>query len=574
MYVSPLVPFMKWIFREYNEDKVERFSKELGVHSAIARVLIARGIKSLKDANVFLSPNLADISNPFEIPDMNKGVSRIESAIKNGESIAIFGDYDVDGVSSVALLSIFFDELGVGYKQYLPNRMMGYGLNKDAVKKIYESGIRLIITVDNGTCSNEEIDYANSLGMDVIVTDHHSICDSGLPHAKAVINPKMLAKDHPLYNLCGCGVVFMLTMAMRKKLRDSKFFKADEPNLKQHLDLVALATVADVVSLLGINRILVSHGMRELKNTSKVGIGALMSVSSVKSDDIDANSIGFRLAPRINAAGRLGDAESALKLLICRNDAEAKSLAEHLDIANRERKNIEQKMLRDMREKLNDYDLSNGAGAVIMGSKGWHIGVIGIAASKISDETNLPTIIISNDTIPSRGSARSARGINLMDALSRCGENLVSYGGHPAAAGIAVKEENIDAFRIKFEEICADMMPDYRDRILKIDSSINLGDIGNDFVEKISSFAPFGEGNPTPLFSSQGKIMDKRIVGKNHLKLILSENGLRFDAIAFGMGDAPVEVGDFASIAFTPEFNVWNGNKKIQLKIKDLNSVD
>ncbi|MBT3182352.1 MAG: single-stranded-DNA-specific exonuclease RecJ [Deltaproteobacteria bacterium] len=560
----------EWIIKEHNVQAAAKLAETLGIHSITANLLIDRGIDSSEEAEKFLYPKLSDLPDPDSFPDMQRAVSRIAKAIKEKENIAIFGDYDVDGITGSALLKSFFNEIEVDPIVILPNRFEGYGLSEKNIRVLKEKSVDLLITVDNGIRANEAIDLANDLGMEVVLTDHHELGKT-LPNAHSIINPHRLPKDSLYRDLSGCGVAFILLIALRKYLREDKTFDLKEPNLKQHLDLVALGTIADIVPLIGVNRTLAKFGIAEIANSSKPGIQELMSVCGTKPSEVTPTTIAFRLAPRINAAGRIGNPNLALELMLAKNHEEARVIASELDMANRKRQNIEQRIMKEATDQIQcDLSIDEKYG-LVLDAKDWHLGVIGITAAKVSERNFKPTVIISRDSDPARGSARSLEGLNLMDALSRCSDLLQGYGGHAMAAGITIAHDKIDDFHRRFNEACSELILTKVTKKIEVDALISIDEINNQLIDEISILEPFGEGNPEPKFAvMDATIFDHRIVGDNHLKLSVGDSSRRFDTIGFNMGNAVEQSTQNVSLVFIPQYNTWNGNTSIQLKIKDI----
>jgi single-stranded-DNA-specific exonuclease len=563
-----------WTVATIDEQAARSLARALDLNPITTRILINRGIDSPEAARRYLSPGLSDIPDPFLLPDMEAAVDRILAAMKSGEKIAIFGDYDVDGIAGTALLALFLKELGQDPITMLPNRAgEGYGLSRGAVEMLHEMGAGLIITVDNGTRAVAEIAYARKKGIDVIVTDHHAL-DGPKPNASALVNPHFLDQNSPCRQLAGCGVAFMLTLALRRRIREQGNLPDPEPNLRQHLDLVALGTVADIVSLTGTNRTLVRHGLVEIGRSAKPGIRRLLEVSGTSTQDIGPGAVAFRLAPRINAAGRIGDAHAALNLLTCSDTELALQIAQQLDRSNRQRQRQEERILIDVDSQLQkDQALATRAG-IVMYAKNWHVGVLGIVASKITERLGRPAVVISLDTTPARGSARSAGGIDLLKALSQCQELLVRYGGHDMAAGLSIDAHHIETFAGRFDQACSRLTPTRKPRGLAIDAMVDPADITDRLAQEISCCQPFGIGNPEPILAmADMNIYDRRIVGQNHLKLKVGNQGQVFDAIGFGFGDKLSPDATRISLAFVPQLKSWRGVTSIQLKIRDLKSA-
>lgn len=549
----------KWFFFPPDLDGQARLSGATGIHKAISQVLINRGVGTPEAALSFLNPDLSNISDPFTLPDMSQAVDRIKKAINNKEKIAIYGDYDVDGLTSTALLLYTLREFGTEPITFIPNRLKdGYGVHKSAIEKLKAQGASLIITVDCGTKSFEEILFARKLGMDVIVTDHHEAGED--KYNWPVVNPKRPQFNYPDKELAGCAIAFFLASALKKKLASD------------HLDLVALGTVADVVPLKGLNRVFTKFGLKQILTSTKPGIKSLTEVCGLKNEGLKTVHIAFRLAPRINAAGRLGEAEASLALLMTKNGERALELARQLDKYNSERQSLERGMLNEALEIIKCGNLQNNS-SIVVSSEGWHPGVIGIVASKISEEYLKPSIVISVLDGVGKGSARSVEGLNIVEALEMSSGYLNHFGGHAQAAGLTLDSSNIESFRSEIESVCQQLLPKPKEAILNIDAIIDPKEITIKLAQEIELLEPFGEGNPEPVFSAGGFLVSEtRIVGSNHLKMRLSYPGIpyKFDAIGFGMGHRKPEIGQTVSLAFTPQVNIWNGLSSLQLKLEDI----
>ncbi len=560
----------KWNIKRPDGEKVSRLASSLGLTNLVSSILVSRGIDSAEAAETFLHPDLASLPDPFVMNGMEAAVSRISSAIENREKIGVFGDYDVDGVTGAALLTNFFRESGIEALTILPNRSEGYGLLKSHVQKFKEAGTELLITVDNGIRAVEEAELTGRLGIDLIITDHHEIGES-VPKACAILNPHIDGTGSPFTNLCGCGVAFMLLLALRKHMRDHSLFRSGQPNLKKYLDLVALGTVADVVPLTGTNRTLVKYGLQEITRAPRPGIAALLDISATSRNDVSPGSIGFRLAPRLNAAGRIGDAMKALEILTTEDEVRAASLAVELDAANRARQSMEKDILDEIESATNADPAIISGDVAVLDSDRWHVGVIGIIATRIAEKFGVPAFIISTSSEPARGSARSVEGINLVDMLSRCSDDLLGYGGHPMAAGITIKKEDISKFKNRISGICSEAMSNRLQSEISIDAVADPSEISKRLIEELDLLKPFGCGNPEPVLKLENaSIVTRRIVGVNHLKMLLKTPAGNFDSIGFELGEMLPQEAKNISLAFVPRLNDWNGTLNLQLKIRDL----
>ncbi|MFH1830487.1 MAG: single-stranded-DNA-specific exonuclease RecJ [Pseudomonadota bacterium] len=558
-----------WYLRECDKKIVEELSRSLSITKTTARVLANRGISDPENAFKYLNPNLSDIPDPFTLPDMKIAVGRIALALNKDERIGIFGDYDVDGVTATALLASFLSSLG--HKPYvlLPDRLeRGYGLNCDAIDKFKGQGVGLIITVDNGIRATEAVARAREFGMDVIVTDHHMPEDK-LPKAFALVDPKLMKDENGLEDLSGCGVAFMLALALRRHLRDAGALKGQEPNLKEELDIVALGTIADIMPLTGTNRIFTAFGLLEIARAQRLGIRALMSVSGTALGSISPGMVAFRLAPRINAAGRIGTAYRALDLLLTDDEGKAFAIALELDKANRKRQSLEEKALSQAHSMLKSAPgIMDG---IVVHGDDWHVGIIGIVAAKLAEIYERPAVVITRSTNPPRGSARTGGNIDLLKALAPCSDILLQYGGHTQAAGLSIEASNIPVFEKSFSQACKELGDGTTLRHLKIDSYVKPSEIAPELMDELERCAPFGIGNPEPVLAFESvQIVDMKTVGNGHVKLRVLSGGISFDAIGFNMADKFQGASSNMSIAFTPQYNTWNGRTTIQLKVRDI----
>jgi single-stranded-DNA-specific exonuclease len=566
-------PAKRWIEAKVDGDAATRLAETLKLHPIAARVLAARGLAEPADAERFLAAKLADLPDPFTMKGMDAAVARIVRALEKGERIACYGDYDVDGVTSTVLLTGFLRAAGADVVTYTPHRLVeGYGLNTGAVGKLAERGVGLLVTLDCGITSVEEVRAAAALGVDTVVVDHHTV-PVELPAASAILNPHQPGCAYPSKELAAVGVTFALVMALRKRLRESGRFgeKCPEPNLKDALDLVALGTIADVVPLVGANRILVRWGLEELARTKRPGLRALKRVAGVADGvAVSAGQVGFRLAPRINAAGRLDDAGRGVRLLLSDDPAAAQALAEELDRENAARQEIERGILD---EALTDAAARVAAGArgLVLARDGWHPGVVGIVASRVAERFHRPAVLvgIAEDGV-GKGSGRSIEGFHLYDALAACAEHLTRFGGHKHAAGVTIERAAVDGFRAAFERHANERISD--DDLVprcKIDGWVAEGEVSDRAAEALQHLGPFGAGHPEPVFALRGGAAKARTVGAGgqHLKLAL---GRGLDAIGFGMGERLGDCGGPLEAAFTIGFDEWDGTRRLQLRLRDL----
>jgi single-stranded-DNA-specific exonuclease len=562
---------LKWVVApEPDPDLLQDISSKVGLDRTVTKILFNRQIDSVETIRQFLQPSLSDLADPYTMFGMDKAVIRILEALQSNEKIMVYGDYDVDGITAASLLYLILNKLGAQVNYYLPNRLVeGYGLSVDGIKEAVAKGVTLIISVDTGVTAVEEVKYAASLGIECIITDHHEPGEI-LPEPVALVNPKQKNCTYAGGELSGVGVAFKLAQALYQRLQQ------DQSELEEHLDLVALGTAADIVPLVGENRILTKFGIKQISRTTKPGLKSLCFVSGLMGKDIGTGQVVFILAPRINAVGRLGDAEMAIRLLTTKDEKVATEIARKLDKENQRRKNIDEKTLGEALEQIRGLvDVENDK-AIILASEGWHQGVIGIVASRLVEKYHLPTIMIAIDGGEGKGSARSIPGFHLCDALKECEDLLLRYGGHKYAAGLTILPENIDAFRIRMKQVSQRLLTD-EDLVAKlfIDSEIELSKIDNSFLDVLETFAPFGPQNMRPVFLTRNcEILGQPYcVGKNHLKLKVRKGDSVFDVIGFGFGDWVRQLsgrGSLVDLAYVIEYNSWNEHTRIQLRLKDL----
>ena len=537
----------------------------------ISQLLINRGIHDIDTIKAFLNSDLSELYNPFLMEGMHEAVSRIKKALDKKEKILIHGDYDVDGVTATALLFFTLKELGAEPVYFIPDRLTeGYGLGSSGVEEAVRIKANLVITVDCGISSHEEVDALNKNGIDVIVTDHHEP-PKILPRAYAIINPHQKACAYPDKNLSGVSISFKLCQALSSELNNISFWK--------HLDLVALGTISDVSPILGENRILVKEGLKLLKNMgSNKGIKALIEVSGIKKDRIGTFEIGFILGPRINAAGRLGSAGTAVELLLTDDDEKAKEFAKKLNEANQERQKIEKNTLKEAISKIERDINFKDHKVIVLHNEDWHTGVMGIVASRISDKFNRPAILISTKDGMGRGSGRSIENFHLFEALTSCEEFLKEYGGHQYACGLTILEENLPGFIKLINELAVNVMT-AEDLIqsLLVDMDIELNLLDYKTVDDITKLEPFGEGNSEPIFCSRNLrlIQPLKVLKGEHIKFQVTDGKKNFEAIGFGMAkDSDIELtlrnSTSFDMAYTVSFNNWQGVNTIQLKIEDI----
>lgn len=537
---------------------------------------------SLESLKRFLNPSLKDLPDPFSLPDMEIGADRLAEAIVEKHSIAIYGDYDVDGTVGASVLYLFLKSLGLEARVYQPDRHReGYGINGKAIETLAAEGVQLLIAVDCGITSVKEVELANSLGMDVMICDHHEPKEI-LPPALAVIDHKRADYDGPIQSLSGAGVAFYLAMATRSVLRDIEFFEEQkEPDLRELLDLVALATVADMVPLVDENRILLKAGLDKLKRSPNLGLRELLAVAKVEPKDVTTYHFGFVIGPRINAAGRLGSANAAFELLTATDPKRARELAESLNAVNFERMDLQAQIAAEAVAQAQALVQANPmVPALVVASDEWNEGVIGIVASRLVEKFQRPAAVITfaTHTGKGKGSLRSFGGIDLMSCLDASAEHLIAYGGHKAAAGLSLESGRLEGFRESFEASVAQATetilggPGLLTKETKVDCEVSDTDITEESVKILEKLAPFGMGNPEPnVISSGWKVSGVRTLKERHLKLQLQSNGTMIEGFwANGVDSFRGEVGSEVELAVFPQINTFRDVSKIELKIKDV----
>lgn len=561
-----------WQIPALDPHEVKKLSTALKVSEILSRLLINRGFDTVDKAHTFLEHDIDQVHNPFLFQDMEKTCEKIFRTISNQEKICIYGDYDVDGTTATSLLLLFFEELGVKTDYYIPNRLKeGYSLNKKAVEFLAKQKTKLIITVDNGIMAHEGILFANSLGMNVIVTDHHQVGET-LPEAYAVVNPQRQDCTYPFKGICGAGVAFKLMLALRQILRKKNYFQnRKEPNLKHYLDLLAIPTVCDVVPLVGENRFFVKEGLKHLEYTKRPGLKALLQIAKVKYP-IDAYDLGFRIGPRLNACGRLKDASLGVQLLTGEIEGTVWPIAKKLDELNQERRALEKQISEKVISKIAENFSKESKYSLVIYEEKAHLGVVGLVASRLVEEFHRPSFMLcKTEHGLVKGSGRSIPKVNLVKALKDCENVLLNFGGHEAAAGVTLEEKNIDVFKEKFETaIAKQISPQDFIKITKVDTELLLNDIHFSLLQELERLEPHGMKNPKPLFVGKNfHINHKRVVGNDHLKLQFTNQKTTVDAIAFGKAKDLEKLPDQTDLLFSLELNRFNGKETPQIVVKE-----
>ncbi|WP_333654344.1 single-stranded-DNA-specific exonuclease RecJ [Dissulfurispira sp.] len=573
----------KWLVSRTNPEYVDYVSRIASVSPAFAQVLINRGIKTPDHLYAFLNPAIDRLSDPFELPHIKIAIDRIREAKRNGERVLVHGDYDADGVTATAIMVEGLKKIGIDVHYFIPNRIAhGYGFGSAGIEKAKEVDSKLIITVDCGITSFDAVSTANSLGIDVIITDHHepakkaigngqeAIGEYELPDALAIINPKLLNSSlvtHHLSLLSGAGVAFKFVTAL---------FENNIDDVYELLDLAAIGTAADVVPVIGDNRIILKEGIKLVQSGERVGIRALKDASGIRSDFFKTSFLHYILIPRINAAGRMSDANDVVRLLTTKSEAEAGELSKWLHDLNSKRQEVEESVYNEALEMLQKFEIRNSkfkiGGAIVLASEGWHHGVVGIVASRIAEQYYRPTFILSIENGVAKGSARSIPPFDIHNGLTLCKDILKRFGGHKQAAGLSLLSGDIEKFRTMISDVVTNTLSeDDFVPFLHIDAAVNMSDISIGLIDEIARLEPFGYGNDEPLFGARGlEVIQPRIVGNNHLKMHLRQNGRRIDSIGFDFGGLLNTVEDNALIdaVFLPIINEWDGGRYLQLNLK------
>ncbi|HKY64410.1 MAG TPA: single-stranded-DNA-specific exonuclease RecJ [bacterium] len=561
----------RWLLKPFDSALARALEERHGYSPLLARLLAQRGIEAGEPAERFLQPSLAHLPDPGLLSGMETAVRRLVAAVRDREKIVIYGDYDVDGTTSTALLIDFFEDLGAVAEYYIPHRVReGYSLNAEALRKIRAGGAKVVITVDNGISAQREAELARELGLDLIVTDHHDVPPE-LPRAFALINPKLPGDAFPGKELAGVGVAFYLLVALRKALREAGLLGDREPNLRKSLDLVAIGTIADMAPLTGINRILVKEGLKVLERSGRPGLKALKDVAGVDGP-VAADQVAFRLGPRINAVGRLDDAAFGVKLLLSRRDEEARELARRLDQANAERQELEERIVEQACARVEAEALTGQRRSLVLFQEDWHPGVIGIVASRLVERYHLPAIVLTRDGDSCKGSARSIRGLNLVEGLRSCSTHLSKFGGHFYAAGLTLPRERLEAFVADFDrEVRQRVAEEDFAPSLRVDVESGLDSIEASLLDDLARLEPFGFGNPEPVLLLRGlEVQESRIVGERHLRLRVKSGRRSLGAIGFRLAEKRPALSTQLDLACVPGWNEWNGSKNIQLRVLDL----
>ena len=541
---------------EQTENKIKELEEREKINKLLATILVNRNMTDPEQLKVFLHPTRKDFHDPYLMPDMRKAVNRIKHAIETQEKVIIYGDYDADGITSITVLKSFLEANNLHVNYYIPNRLEeGYGLNKPAVKKIADEQYKLMITVDCGISAIEEIKYANELGLETIVTDHHEVAEE-LPKALAVVDAKRKDNQYPCRDLAGVGVVFKLIQALSIELN------LPEEEYLKYLDIVCVGTISDIVPLRDENRVIAKLGLMLVNQTKNMGLRSLLISSGYKT--IDSGAISFGVAPRINACGRMGHAEKALKLFLSKDINEVNKLTAELNEYNRIRQETEKSIYEEALNLIQKEHIEE-KNTIVVAGEGWHHGVIGIVASKITELYFKPSILLCYEDDLAKGSGRSIPGFDLHEALMKCTDTIERFGGHSMAIGITLKKDMVEKFSQKVEQIVP---------VIYIDSKIELNEINKQMVESLKQLEPFGEGNKMPIFAIKNLKIDsiRALSEGKHLKLTLRENNTIINAIGFNMGNLADDyrIGDKIDVVGVLEINHFNGVDMLQINLKDI----
>lgn len=563
----------RWIIKHADPAVVERHAEQLGISPLLARLLALRGLTEVPAAKSYLSSSLrTDLPSPLLMKDMETAVDRIVHALQKQELICIWGDYDVDGTTGTAVLVSFLREIGTEPVYHIPHRIdEGYGLNIDGLRRLRESGVNLVVTVDCGISNSQEIDAATAVGLDVVIVDHHQPPEV-LPSAVAVINPHRQDCPFPDKELCAAGLAFYLVIALRARLREAGWFKSSpHPDVRRYLDIVTLGTIADMVPLQGVNRTLIRRGLQELGGSTRPGVLALKQVAQIRTGDVSAGQVGFQLGPRINAAGRVDYGIKVVELLTTHSSDVALRIARELDEHNRERRAIEAEVLAQALAMAKArFDGADPCSIVLSGEQ-WHPGVLGIVASRLVERFYRPTVVIGFEGGQGKGSARSICGFHMVEAFRRCADHLEKFGGHEYAGGLSIRREKMEEFAQAFEAVARETLaPSALRPRLEVDAQLNFREIGMALLRDVECLKPFGIGNPEPVFMTQAVEVCERKLFSAGVRFRLRQEKRVIGGVAFGAGeDFPGAPGTQVDVAYRLSENRWNGTSSIDLKIVD-----
>ena len=563
----------RWVLREADESVVSLLSEQLKIPPLVARILALRGLNDPDSARRYLSSSLrSDLPSPFLMAGMEQAAGRLVRALERKELICVWGDYDVDGTTGTAALVSFLREVGGEVIYYIPHRIdEGYGLNPEGLKQLSSQGVRLVVSVDCGISNYEEVELAHNMGIDVVIVDHHEL-PPNLPPAFAITNPHRPDCSFPDKGLSGAGLAFYLIIGLRAKLREAGWFGASEsPDIRRYLDIVTLGTIADMVPLTGVNRVLARRGLTELGGSTRPGVVALKQVARLPPGEISAGQVGFQLGPRINAAGRMDAGLKVVEMLTTESHEVALRIAQELDEHNRERQAMEAQVLEEALSQVDADPLLKERYSIVLGREGWHPGVLGIVASRIVERFHRPTVVIAFSQGAGKGSARSIRGFHMVEGLRCCADFLEKFGGHEYAGGLSIKQEKFPSFLTRFEEIARDSLaPEDLIPVLEVDAELEFSEIGLSLIRHIETLKPFGIGNPEPLFVTKAVEVSERRDFSGGSRLRLRQGGKSLGAVVFRLEkDFPASPGANIDLVYRITENEWNGSSAVELRIID-----
>lgn len=549
-----------WNVKKYDNDKINELMQKYNISEMLAKLIISREIE---DVDMFLNGTLDDLKDPYRMKDMDKFVKRVEEAIDKNEKICIYGDYDVDGITSITIMYKFLTSIGANVMYYLPDRLLeGYGLNKKALDSIKEEGAKLVITVDCGITAIDEVNYAKSIELDMCITDHHE-CAEVLPDAICIVNPKQ-KDDNTFSMLAGVGVAFKCITALAKK------YNLSYDSYIKYLDIVALGTISDIVPLVDENRIISKYGLEMMNDTKNVGLKALLNIINFKT--VDSTMVSFGMAPRINACGRMGNARIAVELLLEKDKEKADNLAIELNNQNTKRQQVEKKIFQAA-EKMIQKDHLDLKNSIVLYNENWHNGVIGIVASRLVNIYYKPVILLTKENGVIRGSGRCPIDFSLYDTLTKCKDQLIQFGGHELAAGLSIEENKIEEFTSKFEEVVTESIVGEPKQIIPVDEKIDYRDLNIQLLKDINTLRPYGQSNKEPVFMYKGlKVNSIRTIKEDkHLKLTLRDDKYQIEALAFSQGNRRDELrlGDKIDVLCNVDVNTYTTPRTIQLVLQD-----
>jgi single-stranded-DNA-specific exonuclease len=565
-----------WNLKNPEKEIVQLLSSELKISEFLSAFLVNRNISNLEDADIFLKPTLDKLPNPFLLKDMEKSTSRIIQSIESGEKIIIYGDFDCDGVTSTTILFSFLKAVDANVEFYIPERIEeGYGINLNSIKSLADKGAKLIVTTDCGISESELVERCKDLNLDFIITDHHTVPEIK-PNSFSIVNPKQEDCEYPFKEICAAGVVFNFIMALRHKLRDEGYFEfIQEPNLARYLDLVAIGTIADSMPILGVNRIFVQNGLKEITKTERIGLLAMLKNEK---EIYTTRDVSFEIAPKINATGRVGKASNAVKLLIEDDETKIDSLLGIIEQDNKKRRLIQDQVSLEAMVQAESIIKENPEiNSLVLYAENWHPGVIGIVASKIVDRFKRPCAVLSIKDEVAKGSLRTSNNINLFEVLKDCKSSLIQFGGHAGAAGITIKTLEINNFKELFKLSIQNYEYDFSEKI-DIDFEVSFDKIDNDLLADIKKVEPYGKENSPPIFLTKNtKVVGVKILKEKHLEVVLNSNDINRRAIWFNYNTGILQgqkvesiLNKSVNVVYTIQKDTYNGNTNISLMVRDL----